>query len=145
MPVMDGREATKRIKATEQGRDTIVIALTASSFEEQREEIIALGCNDFLRKPFREAILLDLLRVHLGATFIYKDEERKTVTPALTADRLAIVPESLRIALKNAVINLDVHKIDDTIAEIRIHDAEIADLLAPMAAQFQYGEMLAML
>ena len=52
----DGRYgATRRIKATEQGQSTKVIALTASAFEEDRHEVWAAGCDDFVRKPFRRA------------------------------------------------------------------------------------------
>ena len=53
MPVMDGYEATQRIKAQEKGRETAVIALTASAFEEDRKRILALGCDGFVPKPFR--------------------------------------------------------------------------------------------
>jgi len=40
-PVMDGYEATRRIKATVRGRATVIIALTASVFEEQRSVILS--------------------------------------------------------------------------------------------------------
>jgi CheY-like chemotaxis protein len=54
MPVMDGREAAQRIKATTRGQATVIVALTASAFEEDREMILSGGCDDFVRKPFRE-------------------------------------------------------------------------------------------
>jgi len=41
MPVMDGYEATRRIKATPQGQQTIIVALTASAFEDERERVLA--------------------------------------------------------------------------------------------------------
>jgi signal transduction histidine kinase/ActR/RegA family two-component response regulator len=75
MPVMDGREATRRIKATEQGKKTIIIAFTASGFEDEREKILGFGCDDFLRKPFREDALFKLLHKHLAVNFIYEEED----------------------------------------------------------------------
>jgi CheY-like chemotaxis protein len=58
MPVMDGYEATKQIKATIKGQATTVIALTATSLEEERAIVLSAGCDDFIRKPFREADIL---------------------------------------------------------------------------------------
>ena len=56
MPVLDGYAATRLIKdrARPPGRTAIIVALTASAFEEDRDAILAAGCDDFVRKPFRE-------------------------------------------------------------------------------------------
>ena len=71
MPVMDGYEATKRIKSTLQGQATIIIALTASAFEENRHLVLSAGCDDFLRKPFREEVLWEKISHHLGVRYLY--------------------------------------------------------------------------
>lgn len=82
MPVMDGSEATRQIRAKEKSREagssfnptrTIIIALTASAFEEKRAEILAAGCDDFVRKPFQEQVLFDKMAQYLGVRFIYED------------------------------------------------------------------------
>ncbi|NJM27292.1 MAG: response regulator, partial [Pseudanabaena sp. RU_4_16] len=52
MPVMDGYEAARQIKAQPKGQATVIIALTASAFEEERAVVLSTGCNDFLPKPF---------------------------------------------------------------------------------------------
>ena len=65
MPVMDGYEATRRIRAQEKesGRPPVVIvALTAHAMKGDREHCLAVGMNDYLAKPFREDQLVDLLR-----------------------------------------------------------------------------------
>ena len=51
MPVMDGYEATRRIKSTEKGRKTPIIALTASTFEDELNKIKALECRDISANP----------------------------------------------------------------------------------------------
>ncbi|MEO1592687.1 MAG: ATP-binding protein [Cyanobacteria bacterium J06632_22] len=65
MPLMDGCEATRRIKTADIDNQTIVIALTASAFEEQRQMMLASGCNDFVRKPFKREELLSKIQQHL--------------------------------------------------------------------------------
>ena len=61
MPVMDGLEATRRIRALDGGRDVRIAALTASAFEEEREEVLAVGMDDFVRKPYRPAEVFDCM------------------------------------------------------------------------------------
>ena len=63
MPVMDGLEATRRIRAmgTERSRDIPIIAMTANVFKEDVEKCKAAGMNDHVAKPIDSEILLDKL------------------------------------------------------------------------------------
>ncbi len=98
MPVMDGATATQQIKSSPEGQSTVIIALTASAFEEQRQEILQAGCDDFVRKPFRETEILEKIATHLGVQYAYTDRPElpdKTTPPsieALHSDDLATVP-----------------------------------------------------
>ena len=76
MPVMDGYEATQRIKATLQGQATVIVALTASVLEENRNVSLSAGCDDFVRKPFRDSDIFDVLEQYLQVRYIYADVER---------------------------------------------------------------------
>ena len=73
MPVMDGYEATKQIKAHLNGEKTVIIALTASVFEDNRSAILSAGCDDFLRKPFQEEVFWSKMAEHLGVRYIYEE------------------------------------------------------------------------
>ncbi|MEA5510715.1 transporter substrate-binding domain-containing protein [Crocosphaera sp. UHCC 0190] len=76
MPIMDGYEATRQIKAKmEQGgqQTTKIIALTASVFAEERDEILAVGCDDFLSKPLSESVILEKIAQHLGICYVYEN------------------------------------------------------------------------
>jgi CheY-like chemotaxis protein len=73
MPGMDGLEATRRLRAMPGTRDLVIIAVSASAFEQHREECLEAGANDFIAKPFRLDRLLDILRTHLGIELIYAD------------------------------------------------------------------------
>ncbi|MBE9184078.1 PAS domain S-box protein [Microcoleus sp. LEGE 07076] len=71
MPVMDGYEATKQIKAHLKGQATVIIALTASAFDEERSVILSAGCDDFVAKPFREEVILEKMAKYLGVRYVY--------------------------------------------------------------------------
>ena len=87
MPVIDGMEVAIRIRAKEREKQekslinhqspinsyhTVIIALTASAFEERRDEIIAAGCDDFVRKPFQEQVIFEKMTEFLGVRYIYE-------------------------------------------------------------------------
>ena len=82
MPIMDGYEATRQIKQTLEGQETIIIALTASAFEEQQQVILSTGCDDFICKPFREEVLFDKIAHHLKLRYIYEAEKSSTSVSA---------------------------------------------------------------
>ena len=61
MPEMDGREATRRIKALPPHKIVPVVMVTASAMEEQRREALQSGADDFIRKPFKEREVFDVI------------------------------------------------------------------------------------
>ncbi len=71
MPGLDGLAATRRIRTLPELRSTVIIAISASAFEHDREQCLRAGADDFLAKPFRQERLLDRLCVHLGLTPVY--------------------------------------------------------------------------
>ncbi|NBB97613.1 MAG: response regulator [Alphaproteobacteria bacterium] len=62
MPEMDGREATRRIRALPSGQDVPIIALTAHALQEEIEKIMAAGMDATLKKPLRKSDLFQVLR-----------------------------------------------------------------------------------
>ncbi|MEG4228275.1 GAF domain-containing protein [Microcoleus sp. N9_B2] len=79
MPVMDGYEATRKIKAHPLGKQTVIVALTASAFEEERQTILGAGCDDFMRKPFEAKILFAKMEELLGVRYIYDESVDATL------------------------------------------------------------------
>jgi two-component system, sensor histidine kinase and response regulator len=73
MPVMDGYEATKHIKAHPLGKKTAIVALTASVLEENRKTILDAGCDDFMPKPFETKDLFEMLEKYLGVRYVYEE------------------------------------------------------------------------
>lgn len=103
MPVMDGYEATRLIKAQPQGKNTVIIALTASAFEEQKPAILEAGCNDFMPKPFRSEVLLEKIAKYLGVRYIYADNSPPITEPFQTP---VLTPESLNVMSQEWVVKL---------------------------------------
>ncbi|KAG5935990.1 hypothetical protein E4U53_000312 [Claviceps sorghi] len=70
MPVLDGYEATKLIRkdAIEAVRQVLVIAMTASAIQGDREKCLAAGMNDYLAKPVRSEVLKRKLDAYVNVT-----------------------------------------------------------------------------
>ncbi len=62
LPVIDGWEATRRIKADPETRSIPVIALTAHAMRGDREKALEAGCDDYETKPIELPSLLDKIR-----------------------------------------------------------------------------------
>jgi CheY-like chemotaxis protein len=62
MPVVDGWEATRRLKDSPTTRDIPIIALSAHALGGEREKALAAGCNDFDTKPIEFDRLVETLR-----------------------------------------------------------------------------------
>lgn len=66
LPVVDGWEATRRLKAMDDLRGIPIIALSAHAMAGDEEKARQSGCDGYLTKPFDEALLFDLLARFLG-------------------------------------------------------------------------------
>jgi signal transduction histidine kinase/CheY-like chemotaxis protein len=73
MPEMRGCEATRYIKSQPNGNRTVIIALTASVFEEERITVLAAGCDDFVRKPVADTLIFEKMAQHLGVQYCYAE------------------------------------------------------------------------
>jgi len=149
MPVMDGYEATRRIKATEQGHATPVIAVTASAFEDSESKVMATGVDGYVCKPFKMEKLLEVLKKCLGLRYVYADTggqapEQAKVQP-LTREDLAALPEALRQALRQAVDEGDMAGLKALIAQVEKMDAEAARKLWNLADQYDYEALTQLL
>jgi CheY-like chemotaxis protein len=143
MPVMDGYEATKQIKSYLQGQATVIIALTASAFEEQRAAILSAGCDDFIRKPFRENILFETMARHLGVRYLYETNEqpaipqRGTLPSVLTQEILSVMPSEWIQQLYQAALTMDDQLIVQLIQQIPPAQAILANTLMDLVDNFR--------
>ena len=146
MPVLNGYDATKYIKAQPSGSKTIVIALTASAFEEEKVEILSAGCDDFMRKPFQEDELLTKIGQYLDVDYLYEesgtDPEPEILRAELTKASLAVMPEAWRSQLYDAAAQVDNQEIFQLLTEIPEDYEALAQGLADLAEQFRCDKII---
>ena len=142
MPVMDGLEATRRIKGTDVGAGTKIVALTAHALEEERCAIMAAGCDDFICKPYQYVEILDALTKHLGVRFVYEKETTPAVALQVNAAALADLPDDLLHTLEQALVRIDMGAVGRAVEAIRAHNPSVADALAALARDTEFGRIL---
>ncbi|HEY9848754.1 MAG TPA: response regulator [Leptolyngbyaceae cyanobacterium] len=177
MPVMDGIQATKYIKEQEKKmsteitqiqstvstkinteRDlsrlatnkTVIVALTASTFEEEKTTILAAGCDDFVRKPFREEIIFDKMAEYIGVRYIYEQE----VSPVLPINGspvgseislneiLKVMPKEWIEELYQAAESIDNSLLSQLISQIPPTHALLAETLSDWVNQFRCDRII---
>lgn len=146
MPVLDGHEATRHIKSTLNGQAIAIIALTASVFEHERMSVLADGCDDFIRKPFREVIIFEKLTQHLGVEFIYETKPKAPITrtlQAITLEPLKATAPDWVARLHHAARMADTEETLSIIAEIRQQDGGLAAGLQLMVNEFRFDKLIA--
>jgi CheY-like chemotaxis protein len=144
LPVMNGLKAARCIRALEGGQGVKIAAITASTFSDQRQEVLAAGLDDFVRKPYRPGEIFDCMARHLGVRYLYRDDSVSTreSPSAPQPDALAALPQDLRGHLKDAVISLDVRRIGSMIDRVAKRDAALGRMLAGCAEGFAYTAIL---
>ena len=142
MPVMDGYEATRRIKSTEAGRATPVIAITASAFEKNRQQIMASGVDAYVRKPFRMEEICAALGKCLGVRYLFADETDKIMghlaPVSLTPEALAALPQEMIQAMRQALEEGDSARLRELIAQVENLDSATARGLQALLERYDY-------
>jgi two-component system sensor histidine kinase/response regulator len=143
MPVMDGYEATRIIKAMSNGKRTPIIALTASAFEEDREAVMATGCDAFVRKPLKEQELFDNIKQLLGVRYRYEDETAVSRKGApLDLQALAQLPSELKQKLLKAAQQLDSEALKQVVGVIEIDSPPLASALRDLMEKFRFDVII---
>lgn len=142
MPVMDGVEAVQAIRLLPEGQEVKIVAVTASAFMEQREEMLQAGMDDFVRKPYRASEIYQCLTKHLGVKYIYEGVSEEQQDMSLTPDMLSALPDELRSDLQDALESLECERIDLIIQEIANYDQPLWKTLANLAENLDYSTII---
>ena len=120
-----------------------IIAITASAFSEQRNEIMAAGCNDMVTKPFQAHEIFEAMGRFLDIEYIYEPEDEAASDQLgrtdLTAAMLAELPAELLQELREATKSLNSEAITAVIERIEPLDSDTAKGLQTLMDDFQIG------
>lgn len=144
MPVMNGYEATKQIRAMTPEKKIIMIALTASAFAEDKQAILEVGCDDIIAKPFEENILFEKMAQHLDLRYVYAENNQHKKQPKLTnkltkltVSNLQVMPLDWIAQVHTAARIIDDVKLYQLFAQIPPEHQQLADTLKNLVDNFQ--------
>ncbi len=147
MPGMDGLEATRRIKADPQGRETFVVTLTASALDEERRIAKESGADDFLPKPCMENELLETMRALLNVVYDYEEISGSVAgtiaAAAWNPAMLAQLSRKLVEDLRDATVSGNKKLLDKLILEVGQTSSDTASALAlrDLADRYEYDAL----
>jgi PAS domain S-box-containing protein len=150
MPVMDGYEAIRRVRAGAGGREVKIIAVSASIFGETSKDALSAGADNVMLKPFQDTELFEKIRVLLGAEYIYEEEAPPPAAsveepvPAGPGDSAAL-PAELVTRLREAAINGDFQLLAELSGRVAGIDTRLAGTLRALAAKFDTQRILDLL
>ncbi|MRR33661.1 response regulator [bacterium] len=145
MPVMDGLEATRRIRRLPDGAVVKIAACTASVFSEEQDQCLSAGMDDFIRKPYRADEVFDCLARNLGIGFIYEEPHDAATMPGQeirSLETLADLPAELRRELTDAVVSLDGTRIDESVRRVSGVQQALGRALAECTERLDYTQIL---
>lgn len=93
MPVVDGFEMIRRIRANDEFKNIVIIVTSASVFEADKSQSLQAGCDDFIPKPVQVEILFEKLEKHLQIKWNYEKEIATFNSVSLPAPSLAAPPQ----------------------------------------------------
>ncbi|NCJ07048.1 response regulator [Synechococcales cyanobacterium C] len=142
MPVLSGSEAAQHIKRQINSHPTILIALTASALEEQRQAILSAGFDDLIRKPFLAAEVFAKMAQYLGVEYIYAPASIPAATGSSSApfspSTLKIMPREWIAHLLDASIQLDQERILHLLDQIPPQQEALKHHLQTLANDFDF-------
>jgi CheY-like chemotaxis protein len=143
MPVMDGYEATRKIKASPDIESTAVVAVTASAFGEDKQRILDAGADGYLSKPFRDAELFETIGQLTGAEYLYEETDALKVpetaeNSAMMHKTVAALPPDLVSRMRAAVESADLDLLNELILQLAEEQPLLARQIQKMADRYEY-------
>ncbi len=124
MPEMDGFEAIKRIREMKEGKEIPIFAVTASVFEKDKQSILDVGANEFIKKPFKEPEIHRFIAKHLKVKYIYEEDKNSEDNQSNKSENLKnilntideiikSIPQDVLNKMQEALINGDLNEVKE--------------------------------
>lgn len=148
MPVMDGYEATRKIKASPDIKNTAIIAVTASAFEEDKQRVYAAGADGYLAKPFKDEELFENIGRMTGAEYRYEEAGSGQKGSEIAGDEavmrkgISALPPDLVGKLRAAVEGAHFDRLNDLAKQLIKEHPTLAQRMQEMAARYEYEALI---
>ena len=153
MPVMDGYEATRRIRqASGEPEKPVIVALTGSVFKEEESVAIAAGCNGFKTKPFRTETIFQTMSEFLGVEYTYGDSSQSgdngqnngqgQKTERLTSEDLRQMPAEWLAKVNEAATKVNGQAVSKLLEVVPEKQQAIAIYLGKLVENFSFEEIV---
>jgi CheY-like chemotaxis protein len=151
MPVTDGFEAARRLRAAYGTRIKVLVS-SASVGAEAREQALAAGVDGFIRKPFQDEVLLECVRELTGVEYLYGEAESATssapalgAAAALVSGGVGSLPAELHNALRGAVVAADYDELLALVTEVAEFDEPLSRRLRELTERYDYDALATLL
>jgi len=145
LPEMDGFEATKQIRQMSELKDTIILAVSASAFEETRQKSLAAGCDDYFTKPFQVDEILDRLQAYLHLEWVYEEDNNTQSSPANQTQGPIVPPPATTLTSLHALVSIGyLDELQKQVTKLRAADAKFvpfATKIQQLAAEFRLDDL----
>ncbi|OIP67601.1 MAG: hypothetical protein AUK43_19025 [Oscillatoriales cyanobacterium CG2_30_40_61] len=147
LPILDGFATARQIRSQEQQRSIPILAISASVFERERQSISVSGCNDWISKPFKQEVLLEKIREHLGVEYVYEESYLSyTTLPKITTslvssglkNQLLMLPDSLIQQLHHAATQCSDDLVLQLIDQIPEEFLELSQVIQEWVLNFRF-------
>ncbi len=141
-------QTIQQIRATPEGRNLPIIALTAITFENEEELIAAAGYNRLLRKPLQDSILFATLAQYLSLEYIYEAQKSNPETSSfINSDTIDCTPLSTMSAewvheMYEATVSLDDQRVVALLEALPSSRGELIEFFHQKLHQFDFESIL---
>ncbi len=144
MPLMDGVEVIKQVRRSPEHKTMPIIAISASAFKSDQQQLLMAGADAFVSKPFAVLDLSTQLEILLDLEFSYENLDSVSVdlSQSELLQRLGAIPDALLVELEQNLLALNIDGVDQGIEQIEREDALLGEFLAQYARMFQYRKLL---
>ncbi len=143
MPVLDGLQATRKIKA--RPNPPVIVALSANAFEKDEELALKNGCDGFVRKPILENNIFETIANHLDVQYLYsepKQLETSTIKSSLTVDELAVMPQAWLQELAQAALSLNEQHLEKLLQTIPPEHETLRTKILSLSQSFSFHQIV---
>ncbi|MDM8564930.1 ATP-binding protein [Candidatus Halobeggiatoa sp. HSG11] len=143
MPKMDGFELIRQLRQSKELKEKVIIASSASAYDEDKNRSLAIGCNAFLSKPIQVKTLLEQLQQYLNLTWIYENTNKEIANE--NHDVKIILPPLAELdKLYNLSRSGNIHELEKQAAILLKSDTKLKPFITEVQAfleKYQLGKL----